>query len=152
MAVTAYFIYKKAKSDSEAHAQVQDAGTPDITTISTTISPGLFSVNPLPVGANDVNWSYWRTDVSPLFQPLVDQFNAYNPYNLNPIYTKIGEVGGNQGFYETQPAQAYYYNATRTPDFLLPQSAQNNIYQTRYEQALYGNLSHSWDLTSPYQR
>jgi hypothetical protein len=151
--ITGFFIFKKAKKEADEHAASEE-NAKNMTTTTIIQSPvgATLYANPLPPGVNDTNWPYWRTDLNPVMAPLIDQFNAYQPYNLNPIYTQIGVPGGNSGYYESIPASAYYYAGSRVPDFLLPQQNRWNILQTRYEQALYGNLNRSWDLTDPVQR
>lgn len=146
--ITAYFIYKEVKKSSSALPVV-----PQSAPISYVLqSDGLLHAEVLPAGANDTNWPYWRTDVTPVMQPLVDQLHAYQQFNLRPVY---GSIGGPTDYYAFNPPTTYLYDAQNVQDFLLPQRAkydEQKLAQIRYEQALYGNLSQNspYNLKGPY--
>lgn len=152
--VAAYFIYRHImKGDvgtgsPDNPVNVQPSG--NITYVLQ--NDGLVHAQVLAPGYNDTQAPFWRTDYTPVMQPLVDQMHAYQPYNLRPVY---GSIGGPTDYYNFNPVSTYYYDAQNIPDFLLPGRAQYDqqvLGNIRYEQALYNTLSRysPYNIKGPY--
>jgi len=151
--VTAYFLWKEIKKDVGSGTPTDPVNVEPSGNITYQLqNDGQLHAEVLAPGVNDTQWPYWRTDYTPVMQPLVDQLHAYQPYNLRPMY---GSIGGSTDYYAFNDPRLFYYDAQNIPDFLLPGRAQYDqqvLGNIRYEQALYNTLSRysPYNIKGPY--